>query len=92
MSERAGDGEALQTALELIRSRFPEAISASFQTSDQDFVGFELAGVSLADEYLEAGRSVELDALAAEVWPLLSGIGWDGVMRESRLGEVTLET
>jgi hypothetical protein len=91
MSERIGDRNALQCALGLVRIRVPEALSVSFQTTDQDFVGFVLVGICIPHgRSLEGERPADFDALAEELWPVISAIGWDGVMGESRFGEVTI--
>jgi hypothetical protein len=92
MGERTGDHEALRRALKIVSARVSGAMRVSFRTTDQDYVGFVLAGVGLPeDRNLEEENPAEFDALAEDVWPLISGIGWDGVMGEDRYGEATIE-
>jgi hypothetical protein len=91
MGERPGDRDAIRRALNHVRVRVPRALSVSFQTSDQDIVGFVLVGVALpSGNDLADGSPVAFEELADEIWLLVSAIGWDGVMGEDRFGGVTI--
>ncbi|WP_157751950.1 hypothetical protein [Actinoplanes derwentensis] len=87
MGKRSGDLEALSELLRIIRRRVPDVVAATFETSDQDYVGFVLTGVELRTQDDAVQFDPEgLDALAEETWPLTSAIGWDGVMGEDKYG------
>ncbi|WP_157441386.1 hypothetical protein [Actinoplanes awajinensis] len=91
MALRDGDQEALNAALRTIEEQVPEAVKVSFQTTDQDYVGFELAVVELSSgKDLADVAPLRFAEVAGSVWPLISGIGWDGVMGEDAHGNATL--
>jgi hypothetical protein len=91
MSERNTDRADLAEALRIIRERFPHAVAVDLETTDQDTIGFVLRDVILPEgKRLETTDVKALDSLADKVWPLLSSLGWDGVVGEDRHGYATV--
>lgn len=76
---------AVGMALILIRRKYPTAVSADFETSDQNHYGFLLMQVTLED-----GTEIEDEALRDELEPYISDLDWDGAMEEDEHGYTTL--
>ncbi|MEV6341866.1 hypothetical protein [Actinoplanes sp. NPDC051851] len=89
--QRDGDSQNLLAALLVIRDKVPDAGIAHFQSSDQGYVGFILSDLELrSGESLAEVDPDRLANVADDIWPLVSAIGWDGVMGEDKLGDSRL--
>lgn len=93
MSERKHDRENLDVTLRIVREQVPGAVAIELETTDQDYVGFKLTDVVLADGSLLADvDEAKLDAVADAVWDHVTQLGWDGLVGEDNggYGRVTL--
>jgi len=87
------DKAGLRAALLAIRKNYPSAETAVFQTSDQDWYGFNLEKVILTG----GGRLSEqvepsvFGQLCDDVWGDVCDIDWDGVMGEDYGGQATID-
>ncbi len=72
-----------------IRARCPTAVSADFQTSDQQLYGFVLLDVALADGRLLSRVDPDgLQHLEDQIRPLVCDLDWDEAMGEDTTGWV----
>ncbi len=94
MGEREHDREDLTEALNLVLKAFPSAVAVQLETSDQGRCGFLLRDVQIRDERGERSwisdyeRTAELED---SVWPLVSSLGWDGLVGEDDHGWAVVE-
>ncbi len=74
-------------AIEAIRQAHPTAVTATFETSDQNYYGFFLTGLIDSE-----GEEIEpTDAVQGEVNEYVEGLDWDGVMGEDVHGYASVE-
>lgn len=84
MGERAHDREDLDETMRIVRERVPGAVAIDLETTDQDTVGFILRDVVFVDGAILSNRDpAVLDAVADDVWHLVSSLGWDGLVGEN---------
>jgi hypothetical protein len=87
------DESNLRNALRTIREAVPQAARAQFQTSDQDYYGFNLTDILLADgtSAMDPQDTTEFDRLSNDLFDYLCNLSWNGVMGEDRGGAADLE-
>jgi hypothetical protein len=77
----------LADAIRIVRELAPTAASFTVATTDQDYSGFDLVEVELADGRLLSDVDEALsDRVRDDVWPDLMSIGWNGPIARSRSG------
>jgi hypothetical protein len=83
------DERDLRSALREIRTQYPTAVTAEFQTSDQGSYGFVLEDVVMADGTRLSAKA--LDLLRDAVEQFINDISWNGVMKDDRGGAATVQ-
>jgi len=81
------DKRTLAEALRIVRKEYPEAVSVTFETSDQNHYGFAMLSMI-------GGDGIELEPfndITDRVDELVCDIDWNGVMNESKQGYATID-